>query len=44
MELTIPERIEAARKGSNPTVICPVPSGWVVYAIRSFYAAIASCG
>jgi diadenosine tetraphosphate (Ap4A) HIT family hydrolase len=36
MELTIPERIEAARKGSNPTVICPVPSGWVVLCDTQF--------
>ena len=26
----IPSRIEAARKGENPTVICPMPSGWAV--------------
>jgi diadenosine tetraphosphate (Ap4A) HIT family hydrolase len=27
---TIPERVEAARAGTNPTLICCVPSGWVV--------------
>jgi diadenosine tetraphosphate (Ap4A) HIT family hydrolase len=26
----IHQRIEAARAGTNPTVICRVPSGWVV--------------
>ena len=26
----IHERVEAARAGTNPTVICRVPSGWVV--------------
>ncbi len=30
MTITIPERIETARAGTNPTVICRVPSGWVV--------------
>ncbi|HSQ16694.1 MAG TPA: hypothetical protein VLM83_03260 [Anaerolineales bacterium] len=30
MTITIPERIEAMRAGTNPTVICQVPSGWVV--------------
>ena len=30
MTITIPERIEALRAGANPTVICRVPSGWVV--------------
>jgi diadenosine tetraphosphate (Ap4A) HIT family hydrolase len=30
MPITIPERIETARAGTNPTVICQVPSGWVV--------------
>ena len=29
MPLTIPERIMAARAGTNPAVICQVPSGWV---------------
>jgi diadenosine tetraphosphate (Ap4A) HIT family hydrolase len=27
---TVPERIAAARAGTNPTVICQVPSGWAV--------------
>lgn len=26
---TITERVEAARNGTNPTIICRVPSGWV---------------
>jgi diadenosine tetraphosphate (Ap4A) HIT family hydrolase len=26
----IHERVEAARAGTNPTVVCRVPSGWVV--------------
>jgi diadenosine tetraphosphate (Ap4A) HIT family hydrolase len=26
----IHQRVEAARKGTNPTVICRVPSGWVM--------------
>jgi diadenosine tetraphosphate (Ap4A) HIT family hydrolase len=30
MTVTIPERIETAREGTNLTVICHVPSGWVV--------------
>jgi diadenosine tetraphosphate (Ap4A) HIT family hydrolase len=30
MKMTIPERIAAARAGTNPTVICRVSSGWVV--------------
>jgi len=29
MVITIPEPIAAARTGTNPTVICRVPSGWV---------------
>jgi diadenosine tetraphosphate (Ap4A) HIT family hydrolase len=29
MPITIPERVEAAMAGTNPTVICQVPSGWV---------------
>ena len=29
MAITIPEPIAAARTGTNPTVICRVPSGWV---------------
>jgi diadenosine tetraphosphate (Ap4A) HIT family hydrolase len=34
--ITIPERIEAARAGTNPTVICRVPSGWVVLCDMQF--------
>jgi diadenosine tetraphosphate (Ap4A) HIT family hydrolase len=30
MPPTIPQRIEAARAGTNPAVICRVSSGWVV--------------
>jgi diadenosine tetraphosphate (Ap4A) HIT family hydrolase len=30
MTTTIHERVVAARAGTNPTVICRVPSGWVV--------------
>lgn len=30
VKTTIHERVESARKGTNPTVICRVPSGWVV--------------
>jgi diadenosine tetraphosphate (Ap4A) HIT family hydrolase len=30
MVFTIPQRVEAARAGTNPTLICDVPSGWVV--------------
>jgi diadenosine tetraphosphate (Ap4A) HIT family hydrolase len=30
MKTMIHERVEAARAGTNPTVICNVPSGWVV--------------
>ena len=30
MKTMIHERVEAARAGTNPTVICRVPSGWVV--------------
>ena len=30
MPTLIHQRVEAARKGENPTVICRVPSGWVV--------------
>ncbi len=34
--MAIPERIEAARKGDNPTVICQVPSGWAVLCDMQF--------
>jgi diadenosine tetraphosphate (Ap4A) HIT family hydrolase len=30
MPMTIPERIAAARAGTNPTVICKVSCGWAV--------------
>ena len=29
MAITIPERIAAARSGTNPAIICRVPLGWV---------------
>lgn len=32
----IHERVEAARSGVNPTLICPVASGWVVLADQQF--------
>lgn len=36
MSITIPERVEAARAGTNQTVICRVPSGWVVLCDTQF--------
>jgi diadenosine tetraphosphate (Ap4A) HIT family hydrolase len=36
MPLTIPERLQAARVGTNPTIICPVPSGWVALCDMQF--------
>ncbi len=36
MSPTIPQRVEAARAGTNPTVICHVPSGWVVLCDTQF--------
>jgi diadenosine tetraphosphate (Ap4A) HIT family hydrolase len=33
---TIPERIETARVGTNPTVICRVQSGWAVLCDMQF--------
>lgn len=30
MKTVIHERVEAAREGTNPTIICRVPSGWTV--------------
>jgi diadenosine tetraphosphate (Ap4A) HIT family hydrolase len=30
MKTMVHERVEAARAGTNPTVVCRVPSGWVV--------------
>ena len=32
----IPQRVQAARIGTNPTVICRVPSGWVVLCDMQF--------
>ena len=29
MPITIPERIQTAQAGTNPTAVCQVPSGWV---------------
>ena len=51
MSGTIPERIAAAVAGTNPTVICRVPSGWAVlcdmqflrgYIIHTAYPVVAS--
>jgi diadenosine tetraphosphate (Ap4A) HIT family hydrolase len=36
MSITIQERVETAREGTNPTVICRVPSGWVVLCDMQF--------
>ena len=36
MSPTIPERVESIRAGTNPTVICRVPSGWVVLCDTQF--------
>jgi len=36
MTVSIPERVEAARAGTNPTVICHVSSGWVVLCDMQF--------
>lgn len=36
MTPTIPERVEGARAGTNPTVICRLPSGWVVLCDMQF--------
>lgn len=33
---SIPERVEAARAGTNPTIICRVPSGWVALCDQQF--------
>jgi hypothetical protein len=30
MSTLIHQRVEAARVGTNPTVICRMPSGWAV--------------
>jgi diadenosine tetraphosphate (Ap4A) HIT family hydrolase len=36
MATTIPERVDAAREGTNPTIICQVPSGWVALCDQQF--------
>ncbi len=36
MPLSIPERVETARSGTNQTVICQVTSGWVVMCDTQF--------
>lgn len=36
MPISIPQRVEAARAGTNPTVICRVPSGWAVLCDTQF--------
>ncbi len=36
MSIAIPQRIEAARAGTNPTLICRMPSGWVVLCDMQF--------
>ncbi len=36
MPISIPERIESARAGTNLAVICQVPSGWVVLCDTQF--------
>lgn len=36
MTTLIHQRVEAARSGNNPTVICRVPSGWIVLGDTQF--------
>ncbi len=36
MQISIPERIAMAHAGTNPTVICRVPSGWAVLSDMQF--------
>jgi diadenosine tetraphosphate (Ap4A) HIT family hydrolase len=36
MAMTIPQRVEAARAGTNPTIICQMPSGWVALSDQQF--------
>ena len=36
MPTLIHHRVEAARAGTNPTVICQVPSGWIVLGDTQF--------
>ncbi|MBN1373482.1 MAG: hypothetical protein JW987_16205 [Anaerolineaceae bacterium] len=36
MSTLIHQRVAAAREGANPTVICPMPSGWAVLSDSQF--------
>ena len=36
MAITIEERVKTARAGTNPTVVCRVPAGWVVLCDTQF--------
>ncbi len=36
MSTLVHQRVEMARAGTNPTVICRVPSGWMVLADEQF--------
>jgi diadenosine tetraphosphate (Ap4A) HIT family hydrolase len=36
MSITIPERIAMAHAGTNPTIICRVPSGWAALCDMQF--------
>ena len=36
MSTMIHQRVELARAGANPTVVCRVPSGWVVLADQQY--------
>lgn len=36
MPTLIHQRVEQARRGENPTVICRVPSGWIVIGDKQF--------
>lgn len=36
MPIDIPQRVETARAGTNPTLICRVTSGWVVLSDMQF--------
>ena len=38
MKTLIHERVELARAGTNPTVICRMPSGWAVLGDAQFFA------
>ena len=37
MRTLIHERVEAARRGENPMVICRMPSGWAVLGDQQFF-------